>query len=264
MNAPESAAAVVTVEMSAPHVAVVTLRRPEARNAINGAVALALDRIVRNTEADSDVWAVVLTGAGGRAFCSGADLKEIAAGRIESLFTRAGGFAGFVRAQRSKVWIAAVDGLALAGGFEIALACDLIVASDDAEFGLPEVKRGLIAAAGGLYRLPRCVPRALAYELIVTGERLASARALAFGLVNRVVPKAQTLPEALSLANSIAANAPVAVRESLLIARQALDLDEDTLARLSDEGQQRVMRTDDFHEGPRAFLEKRAPRWRGC
>jgi enoyl-CoA hydratase/carnithine racemase len=263
MNASESATAVVTMEISAPHVAVVTLRRPNARNAINGAVAEALDGIVCSTEADPEVWVVVLTGAGGRAFCSGADLKEVAAGRLESFFTRDGGFAGFVRARRTKVWIAAVDGLALAGGFEIALACELIVASEDAAFGLPEVKRGLIAAAGGLYRLPRCLPRALAYELIVTGERLDSTRALAFGLVNRVVPKEQTLPEALSLARSIAANAPVAVRESLAIARQALELDEGSLVQLSAEGQQRVMGTEDFQEGPRAFIEKRAPRWRG-
>jgi len=263
MIAPQSANAEVTVEISESHIAVVTLCRPEARNAINGAVTAALDRIVRSTELDPEVWVVVLTGSGGRAFCAGADLKEVAAGRLESLFTRDGGFAGLVRARRSKVWIAAVDGLALAGGFEIALACDLIVASEDAEFALPEVKRGLIAAAGGLYRLPRALPRALAFELIATGERLTAARALTFGLINRVMPKEQTLPEALSLARAIAANAPVAVRESLSIARQAPDLDEEALARLSEEGQQRIMCTEDFIEGPRAFIEKRAPRWSG-
>jgi hypothetical protein len=162
MKAPDAAPPVVTVEAPAAHVRLVTLRRPEARNAVNGAVALALHRIVHEIEADPDAWVVVLTGAGGQAFCSGADLKEVSGGRLESLWTPDGGFAGFVRAPRSKVWIAAIDGLALAGGFEIALACDLIVASDDAAFGLPEVTRGLIAAAGGLYRLPRSLPRALA------------------------------------------------------------------------------------------------------
>jgi|SRR5882762_3629596 len=263
MNAPNIAPAVVTVETPAAHVRLVTLRRPEARNAVNGAVALALERIVHEIEADPDAWVVVLTGAGGQAFCSGADLKEVSGGRLESLWTPDGGFAGFVRAPRSKVWIAAVDGLALAGGFEIALACDLIVASADAAFGLPEVTRGLIAAAGGLYRLPRSLPRALAYELIATGERLAADRALAFGLVNRVVPKDRTLAEALALADSIAANAPIAVRESLKIARLAVDLDEATLSSLSDEAQQRMMQTEDFHEGPRAFIEKRVPRWQG-
>jgi enoyl-CoA hydratase/carnithine racemase len=263
MNAPVPAAAEVTAEICAPHVMLVTLRRPDSRNAINGAVTLALDRIVRDSEADPSVRVVVLTGMGGRAFCSGADLKEVAGGRLDSLWTRDGGFAGLVRARRSKVWIAAVDGLALAGGFEIALACDLIVASDDAEFGLPEVKRGLIAAAGGLYRLPRSIPRAIACELIATGERLSAHRALAFGLVNRVAAKEQILAVALALAATIAANAPIAVRESLKIARQAFDLDDATLAAMSDEGQQRVMQTDDFLEGPRAFIEKRAPRWLG-
>src|SRR6267378_6278199 len=261
MNA--APAGVVTLEMPAPHVALVTLRRPERRNAVNGAVAFELESVVRSTEADPAVWAVVLTGAGGQAFSSGADLKEVAAGRLDTLWTHDGGFAGFVRAARAKPWIAAVDGLAVAGGFEIALACDMIVASDDASFGLPEVTRGLIAAAGGLYRLPRSLPRALAYELIATGERLAADRALAFGLVNRVVPKDRTLAEALALADSIAANAPIAVRESLKIARLAVDLDEATLSRLSDEAQQRMMQTEDFHEGPRAFIEKRAPRWQG-
>jgi enoyl-CoA hydratase/carnithine racemase len=259
----EQVAVPVTLESPAPHVALVTLRRPEARNAINAATARELDRIVRATEADDAVRAVVLTGAGGQAFCAGADLKEVSRGELHGLSTPDGGFAGFVRAARTKPWIAAVDGLALAGGCEIALACDMIVASEDAAFGLPEVTRGLIAAAGGLFRLPRALPRALALELIATGGRLPAANALALGLVNRVVPKARTVPEAIALAVGIADNAPVAVRESLAIARRAHDLDEDTLARLSDEGQARVMLTEDFREGPLAFIEKRAPRWLG-
>ncbi len=263
MNALKEQCAVVTVETPAPHIRLVTFRRPEARNAINGAVAQALDQIVRDLEQDPDAWVVVLTGSGGQAFCSGADLKEVARGNLGALWTTEGGFAGFVRACRSKVWIAAVDGFALAGGFEIALACDLIVASVDATFGLPEVRRGLIAAAGGLYRLPRSLPRAVAYELIATGERLGAERALALGLINRVVPKDRTLVEALALADIIACNAPIAVRESLKIARRTFDLDDAALARLSEEGQQRVMRTEDFQEGPRAFIEKRTPRWVG-
>jgi len=261
MNA--APAGVVTLEIPAPHVALVTLRRPERRNAVNGAMAFELESIVRSTEADPAVWAVVLTGAGGQAFSSGADLKEVAAGRLDTLWTHDGGFAGFVRAARAKPWIAAVDGLAVAGGFEIALACDMIVASDDASFGLPEVTRGLIAAAGGLYRLPRALPRAVALELIATGERLTADRALALGLVNRVVPKERTLPTSLELAGTIARNAPLAVRESLVIARQAHDLSDATLGRLSAEGQRRIMGSEDFQEGPRAFFEKRAPRWVG-
>jgi enoyl-CoA hydratase/carnithine racemase len=253
----------VSLESPAPHVALVTLCRPEARNAVNGAVAQALDRIVKATEADDEVRSVVLTGAGGQAFCAGADLKEVAQGRLHELSTRDGGFAGFVRAPRTKPWIAAVDGFALAGGCEIALACDMIIAAEDAAFGLPEVTRGLIAAAGGLFRLPRALPRARALELIATGGRLSAAEALAFGLVNRVVPKARTIPEAVALAATIAGNAPVAVRESLAVARRAWDLDEAALARLSEEGQARVMLTEDFREGPLAFIEKRAPRWLG-
>jgi hypothetical protein len=140
----------------------VTLRRPEARNAINAEVVATLGRLVQQLEADPEIWVVVLTGAGGQAFSSGADLKEVAAGRIDSLWTAEGGFAGFVAADRTKPWIAAVDGFALAGGCELALACDMIVASEDASFGLPEVTRGLIPAAGGAYRLPRALPRALA------------------------------------------------------------------------------------------------------
>jgi enoyl-CoA hydratase/carnithine racemase len=259
----ELASQPVTLEAPTEHVALVTLRRPGARNAVNAAVARELDRIVKATEADDGVRAVVLTGAGGQAFCAGADLKEVSQGGLKDLMTPDGGFAGFVRSRRTKPWIAAVDGLALAGGCEIALACDMIVASDDAAFGLPEVTRGLIASAGGLFRLPRALPRAIALELIATGERLPAARALAYGLVNRVVPKARTVPEAIALAVGICANAPVAVRESLAIARRAYDLDEDALARLSSEGQARVMLTEDFREGPLAFIEKRPPRWLG-
>lgn len=253
----------VCVSRPAAHVGLVTLCRPEARNAINPAIARGMERIVQEVEADDDVRAIVLTGQGGVAFCAGADLKEVAAGRLEELWTVAGGFAGFVHARRRKPWIAAVDGLALAGGCEIALACDMIIASEDAAFGLPEVTRGLIAGAGGLHRLPRALPRAIALELIATGGRLPASRALAFGLVNAVVPKERTVTEAVALATTIAGNAPVAVRESLAIARLAHDLHEAALVRLSDESQARVMLTEDFREGPRAFIEKRPPQWRG-
>lgn len=252
----------VRVDVPRPHVALVTLNRPAARNAINAEAARALDGIVRSLEADPEIWVVVLTGAGGQAFCAGADLKEVAAGGIERLWTDAG-FAGFVNSDRTKPWIAAVDGLALAGGCELALACDLIVASDDAAFGVPEVTRGLLPAAGGAYRLPRALPRAVAMELIATGARLSAERALAFGMVNRVVPKATTLEAALDLAAVIAANAPIAVREALEIARRSYDLDDRTLCRMSLEAQDRITRTEDFQEGPRAFIEKRAPRWTG-
>lgn len=251
------------LELAAPHVALVTINRPEARNAVNGAVAAGLARAVAETEADDNVRCVVLTGAGGRAFCAGADLREISAGRARDLMTSDGGFAGFVRAKRAKPWIAAADGAALAGGTEILLACDMAVVSDATTMGLPEVKRGLAALAGGLYRLPRSLPRAIALELIATGDPISAERALAYGLVNQVTPSGEALDAALVLAGRIATNAPVAVRESLMIARRAFDLPESELEQESFAAGRRLARTEDYREGPRAFLEKRAPVWVG-
>jgi enoyl-CoA hydratase len=259
----DSAARVVTFERVPGHIGLVTLNRPDVRNAVNGAVAAALDAIVAETEADPEIWAVVITGAGAGVFCAGADLKEVAAGRGGDLFTARGGFAGFVFAERSKPWIAAINGKALAGGCEIALACELVVASDDAAFGLPEVSRGLIAAAGGLYRLPRALPRNLALELVMTGDPLDVRRAEQHGLVNRIVPAAQVVVEAVALAGRITRNAPLAVRESLHVARRAHELDEGEARALTKASRDRVAQSEDYKEGPRAFIEKRAPRWTG-
>jgi enoyl-CoA hydratase len=245
------------------HVARITLNRPQARNAINGEVATALEAALLATEADDDVRAVVLTGSGQEAFCAGADLKEVAAGRGKQLRTERGGFAGFVYAPRTKPWLAAINGPALAGGTEIALACDVVVAAQHATFGLPEVQRGLVAGAGGLYRLPRALPRHLALELVATGDPLQAARAHQIGLVNHLVPAGELQDTALALAQRIARNAPLAVRESLAVARQAQDLDEARLRQLSAEGLARVAASEDLREGLQAFIEKRAPQWRG-
>jgi enoyl-CoA hydratase/carnithine racemase len=253
----------VTLARHGDHIALVTINRPESRNAVNGAVAQALEAAIFQTENDAEIWAVVLTGAGGEVFSAGADLKEISRGNLASLFTEAGGFAGFVHARRTKPWIAAVEGLALAGGCEIALACDMIVASEGGAFGLPEVMRGLIASAGGLYRLPRAIPRAIAIELILTAQRLPSERAAELGMVNRLVPQGRAVEEALALAAMIVENAPLAVRESLAIARASSDLDEPTLRAMSNAAQRRLELTRDFAEGPLAFVEKRAPVWKG-
>lgn len=255
----------VTVERLPGHVALVTIDRPEARNAVNGDVASGLEAAVDATEADDDIRAVVLTGAGREAFCAGADLKEVSAGRGSALRTERGGFAGFVYRERSKPWIAAVNGKALAGGTELVLACDLVVAVRQAAFGLPEVLRGLIAAAGGLYRLPRAIPPNIALELILTAGQLDAERAHGFGLVNRLVDDVEGLREAaLALAAEIARNAPVAVRQSLRVAREANSgLDEAALRALTRDAFERVAASEDFKEGPRAFIEKRAPRWTG-
>jgi enoyl-CoA hydratase/carnithine racemase len=253
----------VLFERLEERVALVTLNRPQARNAVNGEVTKALSEIVERTEAENDIWAVVLTGAGEDAFCAGADLKEIANGRSAALVTEKAGFGGFVYADRAKPWIAAVKGRALAGGCEIALACDMIVAAEGAVFGLPEVARGLIAAAGGLFRLPRVLPRNLAVELIATGGELTAERAHALGFVNRIAPKDRLLHEAAALARLVVRNAPIAVSKSLSIAKQSADLAEIELRKRSDHAIQEIFATADAVEGPRAFIEKRAAQWSG-
>lgn len=253
----------VLTERVGDHVAVVTLNRPRARNAVDPALAQGVAAALALTEADEAIRAVVLAGAPCGVFCAGADLKAVAAGRADDLWTQEGGFAGFVHARRAKPWIAAVDGPALAGGCEIALACDLIVAGEESGFGLPEVRRGLIAAAGGLYRLPRALPRAVALEMILTGAPLDAPRAHALGLVNRVVPAGLAREEAVALALTIAANAPLAVRESLAVARLASDADEAALKAASAAARARIQSSEDYREGPRAFVEKRPPQWTG-
>ena len=253
----------ILIEPLADHIVQVVINRPEARNAINGDVTQALARAVEQLEQDPDVWVAILTGAGEGVFCAGADLKEISAGRGDCLSTPANGFAGFVFAKRRKPWIAAVNGLALAGGCELALACDMIVAAEDGAFALPEVKRGLIAAAGGTFRLPRAIPRHIAFELIATGDRLSAKRAYELGLVNRLVPAAELSSAALKLAREIAVNAPIAVRESLAIARRAFALDDESLRDSTLAAWESISHSEDFKEGPRAFIEKRTPRWSG-
>lgn len=255
-------ASFILYEKRETHIAILTLNRPEARNAVNGVVAQAIDRIVDETEADNDIRVVVLASSHRSVFCAGADLAEIARGNRLSLSTSKG-FAGFVEARRLKPWIAAVDGTALAGGCELALACDMIVGSELARFGLPEVKRGLFAGAAGPYRLPRALPRNIALELLTTGESLDAARAFQLGLLNRLVPSGAVLDAALEMGRMIAANAPMSVRETLHVARQAFDLDEAALRALSVETFTRVLASEDAQEGPRAFLEKREPKWKG-
>ncbi len=199
-------------------VAIITLNRPEARNAVNGDVAVGLESAIDRLEADDEVWVGVLTanteGQERPVFCAGADLKAINCGDAGSIGTKRGGFAGFVYRQRKKPVIVAVDGLATAGGCEIVLAADLVVASTRSAFGLAEAKRNLVAGAGGLFRLPRAIGQAAAMEAILTGEPFPAQRAYDLGLVSRLTEPGATLDEALALAAQITACAPMAVWES--------------------------------------------------
>jgi enoyl-CoA hydratase len=241
-------------------IAVITLNRPEAKNAVNAAVALALADATEQIDARADVRVAILTGAGGT-FCAGMDLKAFLRG--ENVKPRGRGFGGLTNARIDKPLIAAVEGYALAGGFELALACDLIVASETAKFGLPEVRRGLVANAGGLVRLPRQLPPRIAMEWVLTGATIEASALLAHGLVNRLVPAGGALEGALQLARAIAANGPLAVAASKRVLRDSVDWPSTELFERQDAYTAAVFRSADAREGALAFAEKRAPRWSG-
>ena len=259
----EHPASVVTYEVVGGHIAVVTLNRPHVRNAVNGELARALETVTERVEADESIRAAILYSSHATVFCAGADLKEVAAGRGHQCVTPGGGFAGFVDRKRRKPWIAAVRGAALAGGFELVLACDMVVASEDATFGLPEVKRGLFAGAGGVHRLPRALPRNVALELVATGLPLHASDAKAFGLVNRVVSASLVLEAAIELGMQIALNAPLSVIASIEVARVATEMSDSALRTLSQRVAAPVISSEDAIEGARAFVEKREPIWQG-
>jgi enoyl-CoA hydratase len=244
------------------HYAVLTINRPEARNAVNGAVASGIEEGIDKLEADDDVWVGVLTGVP-PVFCAGADLKEINSGNAAALQTKRGGFGGIVTRDREKPIIAAVDGPALAGGTEIVLSCDLVVASRSATFGIPEVKRSLVAGAGGLFRLPRKIPMNVAMECALTGDPISAERAYHFGLVNVLCDDGDALEKAIELADRVCANAPVAVRETRKIVRDATMAPDDVGWKMSFEGMAKAMQSEDFKEGLTAFIEKRPPNWTG-
>jgi enoyl-CoA hydratase len=244
-------------------VGLLTIDRPEARNAVNGEVANGMEAAIDQLEAADGVWVGVLTGTG-PVFSAGADLKAISAGQAADLQTKRGGFGGIVTRERTKPIIAAVDGPALAGGTEMVLACDLVVASTDARFGIPEVKRSLVAAAGGLFRLPRKLPFNVAMELALTGDPLSAERAHHFGLVNRLVEPGAALDVALELAEAICVNAPLAVRESRRLVLDSVGVTDDAEGvRQSGAALMGLATTEDFAEGPLAFIEKRDPVWKG-
>ncbi|MFD4294636.1 crotonase/enoyl-CoA hydratase family protein [Rhodococcus sp. NPDC058505] len=247
------------------NVALITLNRPRAMNAVNAALSTALGTLLERADADDDVRVIVLTGAG-RAFCAGADLKALGSGQSLDADGHPGwGFAGYVQHWVGKPTIAAVNGFALGGGTELVLASDLAVIDENATLGLPEVKRGLFAAAGGVIRLQQQIPKKIAMEMALTGEPISAVEGRRLGLVNRVAPAGTALEVALELAETIAANAPLAVRESkAMIHATALGPDwEQEVWDANAKAIGVVFSSADAQEGPAAFAEKRAPIWQG-
>jgi enoyl-CoA hydratase len=238
----------------------ITLNRPEARNAVNAAVAEGVAAALDRLDGDGAMRAGILTGAG-KAFCSGMDLKAFVAG--ERPYAEGRGFAGIAQRASEKPLIAAIEGYAVAGGFEVALACDLIVAARDAKVGIPEVKRGLVAAGGALIRLPKRIPYHLAMELALTGDMITAERAHELGIVNRLAEPGGALDAARELAAAIVANGPLATAASKRILSAAVDWTEAEAWERQGAIAGPVAASEDAREGATAFAEKRPPVWRG-
>lgn len=248
-------------------VALITLNRPEARNAVNGDVAAGMESAIDRMEQDPEVWVGILLantqGQDRPVFCAGADLKAINSGAAGSLNTKRGGFAGFVYRDRVKPVIAAVDGLATAGGCEIVLAADMVVATTRSAFGLAEATRNLIAGAGGLFRLPRAIGQATAMEVILTGQPLSAQRAYELGLLNRLVEPGQEIDSALELAGRVCAAAPLAVWASRRVVLAAAYESDERLIEMTNREFAKILGSEDTKEGLTAFIEKRPPNWTG-
>lgn len=238
----------------------ITLNRPEAKNAANRALAEGIAAAMDELDGNDSIQVAILTGAGGT-FCAGMDLKAFVTGELPMIEGR--GFAGIAERPPEKPLIAAVEGFALAGGLELALACDLIVSAADAKFGIPEVKRGLVAGAGGLLRLPRQIPPRLAMELALTGNFIDADRAYAIGLINQVVEPGKALEAARELAAGISANGPLAVRITKQILVSSPDWAQDEMWQKQQNLMQPIFTSEDAVEGARAFAEKRKPVWTG-
>jgi enoyl-CoA hydratase len=241
-------------------VLVITINRPDQRNAINAAVANGIATAMDQLDASGDLSLGVLTGAG-KGFSAGMDLKAFVAG--ESSWVGDRGFAGITQRSADKPLIAAVEGFAMAGGLEVALACDLIVAARGTRLGIPEVKRSLVAAGGGLLRLPRVLPRNVAMELALTGDPISAERGYELGLVNRLAEPGGALEAALELADTIAANGPLALAASKRILVESVDWPDSEFFARQGEIVGPVMASEDAREGATAFAEKRAPVWQG-
>lgn len=243
-------------------VLVITINRDKRRNAIDPETSAEMEEILNAAEEDMSVRAIVITGAGSRSFCSGEDLAAYDDnGTCQTIMAH--GFAGITERISAKPIIAACNGTAVAGGLEIALACDIIVASEEARFGLSEVKVGFLATSGGLIRLPNVIPRKVATEMVLTGKLISAQRAYEIGLVNHVVPKDEVLNKALELAKLIAKNAPLSLKLSKQIFHVATQSSFEDAQRFCNVCWDYIEKTEDAIEGPKAFLEKREPNWKG-
>ena len=242
-------------------VMLITINRPEAKNSVNLAVAKGIAAAMEELDSNDEIRAAILTGAEGT-FCSGMDLKAFVTGELPIIEGR--GFAGLVEAPPRKPLIAAVEGFALAGGFELAISCDMIVSAGNAKFGIPEVKRGLVAGAGGLLKLPRQIPRRVAMELALTGDTIDAQRAYDLGLINRVVEAGTALATARELADKIAANGPMAVLASKQIMNESEEWSSEDMFKKQNDIALPVFASKDAIEGATAFAEKRPPQWKGC
>lgn len=238
----------------------VILNRPKAKNAANKALAEGVAAALDKLDSDDDICVAIITGAGGT-FCSGMDLKAFVTGEVP--FVEGRGFAGLTERSPRKPLIAAVEGYALAGGLEMAISCDLIVTADNAKFGIPEVKRGLAAAAGGLMKLPRQIPSRIAMELALTGDFISAQRAYELGLVNEIVPAGTALEAAKALAARIVANGPLAVAISKQVVLESAEWSAEEMWTKQNEITTPVFSSEDAIEGSVAFAEKRAPNWKG-
>lgn len=238
---------------------IITINRPEAKNAVNRAVAEGVADAMERLDSDNGLNAAVITGAGGT-FCSGMDLKAFLRGELPSI--KGKGFAGFIESPPQKPLIGAVEGYALAGGMEIAIACDMLVANDKAQFGIPEVKRGLIAGAGGLLTLPSIIGKRLSMELALTGDFISAERAYQIGFVNRLTTGA-ALDAAMDLARAVAANGPLALKATKRIINERPDWSSDEMWKKQGEIAGAVFTSNDAREGAAAFAEKRKPNWTG-
>ncbi len=250
------------------HVTTVTINRPDVMNSISPLVSVEMDHAFNDFDTDPQQWVCIVTGAGEKAFSAGNDLKFQAvngpAKMIEIMKGVKGGFAGITsRFDCYKPFIAAVNGLALGGGFEIALACDVIVASEKASFGFPEPRVGLIPGAGGVHRLPRQIPYHLAQYMIMTSKRITAQQAMQYGLVAEIVPLSELISTAEKIAAEILLGAPISIRAAKEATLKGLDVTLQEAISTQFPGQTAMYQSEDFIEGPKAFVEKRPPNWKG-